>query len=99
MLNVVTSFKKKIHFTLKYFNFFFYFLFFFFFFFFFFNFTSKVKKFAIYSIQILKFFNVADLLLKSVFFDKNRPTCVARGVLRANLLKNSLKNIYIYFLN
>jgi hypothetical protein len=51
---------------------------------FFFNLAFKVKKFAMCPNQVLKNFNVANPLLESVFFYRNRPTCDARGFLRKN---------------
>jgi hypothetical protein len=40
-----------------------------------------------------KKFNVAHPLLKHIFFDRNQPTCNARGSLGTNLPKISLKNL------
>jgi hypothetical protein len=47
--------------------------------------------------QVYKFCNVAILLLKSVFFYGNRPTCDTRRLLRAILPEIPLK-IYFIFL-
>jgi hypothetical protein len=63
----------------------------------FFNLPSRVKKIIIHPNQVLKFFNVAHLLRKSVLFYGNRPTCDAHGFLREILHEISLKKSILFF--
>jgi len=58
----------------------------------FFNLASKVrkKKIVMHPNQVLKIFNVVHLLLKSVIFHRNRPTCDAHRFLRSILPEISL---------